>query len=30
MKNHFLISESEKNRILGLHESHKTEGYTTL
>lgn len=30
MKNHFLISESEKNRILGLHESHKTSHGTSL
>jgi len=30
MKNHFLISESEKNRILGLHESYKTSHGTSL
>lgn len=30
MKKHFLISESEKNRILGLHESYKKNHGTSL
>ena len=30
MKNHFLISDSEKSRILSLHESHKNYHGTSL
>jgi len=30
MKNHFLISDSEKSRILSLHESHKDYHGTSL